>query len=162
MVLEVPPLRDRKDEILPLAELFAGGACKASRRRSIRLAPAAAQLLQAHRWPGNVRELRNVIERAVLLAMGDEITAEDLPDRLRGPARSGAPASLAGGAGRPAVVRDLRRELEDVEKRLITEALEANAWNQSRTAEALNMPRRTLVFKIRRHGIHRPGPDGLE
>ena len=148
VVIEVPPLRERIEEIVALAEHFVRRACKAARRAPLSLDRAAVEALLSHDWPGNVRELRNALERAVVLAVDKVITVEDLPDRVQTAARRA-------GAGDGAPVADIRGTLEQVEARLLVEALEANGWNQSRTAEAMGMPRRTLVYKLRRYGIRK-------
>jgi DNA-binding NtrC family response regulator len=83
VVLPIPPLRERRDEIQALAEHFVRLACRANCCGPKALHPRALELLLAHHWPGNVRELRNVIERAVVIATGDTITEEELPERLR-------------------------------------------------------------------------------
>jgi len=80
ITLNIPPLRERVEEIVPLAEMFLAQVCaQEGRRRSLTLSPEARKLLLRHRWPGNVRELKNVMERAALLVRGDVITLEDLP-----------------------------------------------------------------------------------
>jgi DNA-binding NtrC family response regulator len=149
MVIHVPPLRERPEEILPLAERFARRTSQASRRRTVRFDPAATAALRVYRWPGNVRELRNAIERAVILAVDDLITVEELPDRVRSTAPTPPAATPAG------LPPDIRGTLDQVEAQLLLDALMANDWNQSRTAAALGMPRRTLVYKLRRYGIRR-------
>ena len=144
-VLVVPPLRERRSEILPIAE-----ACleRAAEHAGLRAAPllsaeARARLLD-HAWPGNVRELLNVIERAVLLCSGSTIRAEDL---ALGPAETAAPgeASLA--------ARDAGVEGE--RERIARVLLECGG-NQTRAAEALGIPRRTLVRRIATLGLPRP------
>jgi DNA-binding NtrC family response regulator len=92
VVLEIPPLRERRDEIEPLARLFLRAANEANGRRVEGITPEAFAILGAHSWPGNVRELRNVIERAVVVTRGALIAPEDLPARLR------SEAPVAGGA----------------------------------------------------------------
>lgn len=134
--LIVPPLRDRKDDILLLAsrflEEFSHGRC--------RLSPAVSDCLKHYHWPGNVRELRNVIERAALLARGELILPEQLTDRVRSgaPARSDTSAPAAG------------ESLEDQEKQVILTALKKHQYNRSETARALGISRRALLYKLQR------------
>ncbi len=101
VTIELPPLRDRVDEIPRLAEVFLREACRDNGRAVRGFDPAALRALVQWRWPGNVRELRNVVERAVVVARGDVVTAEDLPERVRqavvaGPAPSSKGSSIAG------------------------------------------------------------------
>jgi transcriptional regulator with PAS, ATPase and Fis domain len=105
------------------------------------------ELLQAYRWPGNIRELRNVVERAFILhANVDELRPEHLPPELRGDA-SRKPEKLA-----PAVPAE-GLVLEDVEKRLISEALERSTGNQSKAARLLGISRDTLRYRLKKHGM---------
>jgi DNA-binding NtrC family response regulator len=141
VVLEIPPLRARPAEIVPLAETFAREAAERQGRRPPRLAEATAAVLRAHSWPGNVRELRNVIERALLLADGDTIEPAHLPAALS--------------TARPALDGTLSADLAELERRRIVEALERCGGNQTRAAALLGMPRRTLVKRLSEYGIRR-------
>jgi DNA-binding NtrC family response regulator len=156
--LSIPPLRVRIDELPTLTRELVAAACKRAGRPPAPLAPDSMAALLAHPWPGNIRELRNVIERAVLLACDGPIqpfhlTLEGRPHRGRGAEPETAAMSLAD-LDQAAV--QLRRELEDVERRRIIAALAECAGNQSRAAELLNMPRRTLVAKLAQLDIPRP------
>jgi len=133
IALTIPPLRERADEIVPLAEAFARGRAA--------LAPDAIAALRAHAWPGNVRELKNVIERAVVLADGGRITARDL--QLAAPA---APA-------RPQTLPD---RTDEVERAAIVEALERCAGNQTKAANVLGISRRMLVARLGKYNLPRP------
>jgi two-component system, NtrC family, response regulator AtoC len=133
MTVWIPPLRERTDEIAPLARHFL-------KRGS--LAPAALQKLAGHRWPGNVRELKNVIERAQMLAGGGPVEAMHIV--------LDAPQPAAASAG------PLQAELSAIERDRIVQALEQCAGNQTRAAELLGMPRRTLVAKLAQLGVPRP------
>jgi DNA-binding NtrC family response regulator len=168
MVIVIPPLRDRPEDVEPLARRFlaqAGGG----RVRDI--TAAALARLAAYAWPGNVRELRNTIERAALLARTETIQEEDLPARVReagaapapraletAPVRASAPTPAPpptdeAGAG----VGDLRARLQDYEALILFEALEAAGWNQSEAARRLGMPIRTLSHKVKVLGLKKPG-----
>jgi two-component system response regulator AtoC len=160
----IPPLRERKDEVLPLAEHFVIAA-SAPLGRSFALSEDAKQWLLTHDWPGNIRELRNACERAVLLATGTVIerhhltTIDDagqrLPDQRRRSATIPPPPGIrATAAGdMPAQVRATVAELE---KQRILEALERCAGNQTRAAEVLGISRRTLINRLDEYGIARP------
>jgi DNA-binding NtrC family response regulator len=144
VILEIPPLAERPDEIVALARRFAAGAAQRLDRPAPPFADDAIAALRAHAWPGNVRELRNAIERAVLLVGdGDAIDAAAL--QLATPA---APAAAPAG--------DLQHELAAIEKQRIVEALARCDGNQTKAAELLGMPRRTLVKRLAEYGIPRP------
>jgi len=132
--LRLPPLRDRRDDIADLANRFLAGSRGGPGRR---LSPAAMEALLAHPWPGNVRELEHVIERASLLATGDEITASDLMLRPRGEV---APR-----------LEDMT--LEQVERYLIERALAAQGGNVSEAARVLGLSRSALYRRLTSLGI---------
>jgi transcriptional regulator with GAF, ATPase, and Fis domain len=159
----VPPLRERTSEIAPLAEVFLTRACEQLNfaARPTLTQPALDRML-AHAWPGNVRELRNAVERAVLLCTNGFIGPEDLGlGRL-------APASAAPGSGTlspPAPRLNVvgrspsdapRSSADEGERARIVLALERCNGNQTRAAQLLGMPRRTLVAKLTVHNIPRP------
>jgi DNA-binding NtrC family response regulator len=142
--IEVPPLRQRLDEIEPLARRFLAHANRANQRRVHGVRADAAALLKRYSWPGNIRELRNVIERAVIIAQGDEIVVEDLPERVR--AAGQAPSAPT----RPLPARvNVKDQVLVVEADLIQQALDACGGNQTEAARRLGMPLRTLVRKIK-------------
>jgi DNA-binding NtrC family response regulator len=157
MTMRLPPLRERPEEILPLAERFVAEANEASGCRVGEITEEARKLLRAYHWPGNVRELRNVLERAVVIAQDNVIVPEDLSERVRRQSR--APRQPAPAATPPLDgvqdIGDIKEKLRSYEAQLLVRALEANGWNQTATAEALEMPLRTLVHKIQRHGIQK-------
>jgi DNA-binding NtrC family response regulator len=131
--LRLPALRDRRDDIPDLANTFLARSHGSARR----LSPSAMEALLAHSWPGNVRELEHVIERASLLATGDEITADDLMLRPRGDA---AP-------------RLEEMTLEQVERYLIERALAAQGGNVSEAARVLGLSRSALYRRLTSLGI---------
>ncbi|HEY0464810.1 MAG TPA: helix-turn-helix domain-containing protein [Polyangiaceae bacterium] len=164
VVLEVPPLRDRVDEIEALARRFLEQGARQLGRPCPELGTESLALLRGYDWPGNVRELRNVIERALLLCDGPEVRAPHLPtDRLRArlfapaakteetPASKTSPSGPAA-SGDPAVVASLR----ELERRAVIDALARCAGNQTRAAELLGIGRRTLCTKLKEYGIARP------
>jgi two-component system NtrC family response regulator len=142
MILQMPPLRDRKDDIPVLAEHFLR---KFSPGSTVRLAPEAVELLTAYGWPGNVRELENVMERASILKRGDTITRDDLPEKLSRKATGASEVLLnlpEGGLS-----------LEELEKDLIIKALEKHKGNQTRAAEYLRITRPTLIYRMEKYGL---------
>jgi DNA-binding NtrC family response regulator len=154
----IPPLRVRKDEVLPLAEQFVASASGPLGRHFV-LADDAKAWLTTHDWPGNIRELRNACERAVLLATGSVIERQHLtidepkrqPGRYRSPTTP-PPGSMTA-ADMPSQVRATVAELE---KQRILEALDKCAGNQTRAAELLGISRRTLINRLDEYGIARP------
>jgi DNA-binding NtrC family response regulator len=131
--LNVPPLRERKEDILPLATFFANEFS----RGQAHFSSPVADCLTGHTWPGNVRELRNAMERAALLSGGELILPEHLPARLR-------TAAEAAGQSPPV---DAQR-LEEVERQAIIQALRKNNFNRTDTAKALGISRRALIYKL--------------
>ena len=137
--LSVPPLRRRREDILPLGRvLLAEAAVRLNRPVPVLSARAEAQL-QEYSWPGNVRELENAMERAVAFALGSQADLEDLPEEVRG-----APGVPAPGA--PV------QPLAAVERDYILAVLALNAGNQARTAEQLGIGPATLYRKLKRYG----------
>lgn len=149
MEMTLPPLRERRQDIAPLAARFALAAAKTNGRAVKSISPEAIGLLERHSWPGNVRELRNAIDRAVVMAQGETITPFDLPPRVRG---SGAPPKAAAG---PRYTGSLKSRMERFETEMIIEALREADDNQTQAAKILEMPLRTLQFKIKEKGIER-------
>jgi two-component system, NtrC family, response regulator AtoC len=162
MTLKVLPLRDRKEEIAALAHAFLAQTVERWNTSARDFAPATLALLVAYRWPGNVRELRNVIERAAVICTTTNLEPEDLPERVRSPDVPPAePAGILPLDERSSTLRTVeelgsvpfRDRIRDYEVKLITDALDAAGGNQSRAAEILRMPLRTLVHKIRTYGL---------
>lgn len=140
--LHPPPLRERPEEILPLAERFIEQAALNHRKRPVELDPKAKTVLLTYPWPGNVRELRNVSERAVILCRGDRIGVEDLPDKLM----AGLPVTPA---------RDDNLTLDEIERKRIEVVLQ-QAVTLEEAAEMLGINVSTLWRKRRRYGLDRP------
>jgi DNA-binding NtrC family response regulator len=151
--LLIPPLRERIEEIEPFARMFIAAACAEVERTSpLVLSAAVLALLKEHQWPGNVRELRNVIERAVVLCVGDAIVPEHLPPSLLKAAESRRAALGVPDSG-PST---LRSEIDALEKAKILETLERCDGNQSRAARMLGISRGTLLARLDTFGIARP------
>ena len=145
----VPPLRRRgPDDIMELADYFLQKYNAETGRKLSGFSPAAVQQLKRYRWPGNVRELRNVVERAVVLARGNHVGLEDLH-------LSNLATASDSGEVRAANMRYEPMTLAEAERRQILSALNANAWNKSKTAQILGIERSTLDRKIRRYELKR-------
>jgi DNA-binding NtrC family response regulator len=149
--LRVPPLRERRDDVLPLARVLLADAALRMKRPIAALAPGAADQLLRYHWPGNVRELENAMERAVALSRGHRLELEDLAEEVR----RALPLPVASrGAVRP---------LEEIEKDYILAALELNGGNQTHTAEQLRIGSTTLYRRLKSYGLitgsRAPGSD---
>jgi DNA-binding NtrC family response regulator len=135
--LDLPPLRSRPEDIVPLAERILA-ALGAKQNKKMRLSPEAQHLLLAYHWPGNVRELMNVLERGVALCQGELIADDDLPPHVR----ERRPADFLGAA----VAR--RMTLAELEREFIERVLEDEAGNKTRAAQRLGLDRKTLYRKL--------------
>jgi len=143
--LHVPPLRERRDDVLPLARVLLAAASVWMKRKVAGFSPGTADQLLRYEWPGNVRELENAMERAVALAPGTRVELEDLPEEVRQ------------AISMPVATTGVVRPLEAVEKEYILSALELNGGNQTRTAEQLNIGSATLYRKLKSYGLIRGG-----
>lgn len=156
VTLSVPPLRERTDEVEPLAERFLADAIRHGGVSPRVLDPEAVALLQRYHWPGNVRELRNVIERAVLVAAESVIGVHDLPSQLRHHKEAPESGPLTGPR---AVLEDgdveFKERVRAYEVELILDALKRANGNQTLAAKLLRMPLRTMVHKIKAYGIRK-------
>jgi two-component system, NtrC family, response regulator HydG len=139
--LHVPPLRERRDDILPLARVLLADAALRMKRKISALAPGAADQLLRYEWPGNVRELENAMERAVALARASRVELEDLPEEIR----QAFPT--------PVAIKGAVRPLDQVEKEYILAALDLNSGNQTHTAEQLRIGSATLYRKLKSYGL---------
>jgi DNA-binding NtrC family response regulator len=133
--LNVPPLRERREDILPLANQMLAGLTQ----NRARLSASVVNCLEAYAWPGNVRELRNAMERASLLCRSDLVVAEHLPARIR-PGAHPSSSMESADAGK----------LEEVEAQAVTQMLRKNDFNRTATAKALGISRRALIYKLQR------------
>ena len=148
----IPPLRERAEDVRPLAEYFVGKMTAALRRPARQIAKDAMAMLERYAWPGNVRELKNVLERAMILEEGAEILAAHLPDELK---PGGRVLDLEPGYKLPAAGINL----EELEKDLIHQALDRTQGNKTRAAELLGLTRDTLRYRIEKYGFAVPGHD---
>jgi DNA-binding NtrC family response regulator len=144
--LRLPALRERGEDVLLLADHFLTGFGITMNKPARTLTRQARQKLLSHHWPGNVRELRNVIERALILATGKEVDANNLPDfQLE--------ARLHKASGPKYVGENLDDIMANLEKELITSMLEQNHFSLTRTAEQLKISRHALRYRMQRLGI---------
>jgi len=148
--LAVPPLRERRADILPLADHLLVTLRSIHARPDVQLSEAARRMLSAYHWPGNVRELRNALERAVVFSRNDcgpgptnsdFLEPENFPENVRA-AALGAASPVAG-----------LRSLEEVEREVIAATLEATHYQISRSADALGISRKTLLEKRKKYGL---------
>jgi DNA-binding NtrC family response regulator len=146
--IDVPPLRQRRDDIRVLMDYFLRKHSRPSERQ-MRLSNEAQRLILEYAWPGNVRQLESAIERALLLAEGDEITVEDLPVEIR----HGAQTEGTGGFRLPPE----GISFEELERSLIIQAMEQTGWNITRSAKLLGLSFRTLQYRLEKFGIKRQG-----
>ncbi len=134
----IPPLRERRDDVLLLASEFLRKFSLEKGKEVLDFSPEVVETMMGHPWPGNVRELENVVEHAVILAKNNRILPRDLPQYL------------LQGAGAPQEAESLK----DYEKSLILRTLKENSWNKHQTAKKLKINRSTLYGKMRRYGIN--------
>jgi two-component system, NtrC family, response regulator AtoC len=171
MSLTIPPLRDRSEEIEPLARRFLADASLAAKQPPPRLSEEALAVLIGYAWPGNIRELRNVMERALVLCEDGDITPEHLPVEMLRLARL-VPGSENGGGAVTAATAAVGpasdpgspeppglSEEERSERRMIIAVLAECGGNQTRAAKKLGMARGTLIERLKRYGIKRPQTD---
>ncbi len=137
----VPPLRDRREDIPPLAEYFLRRYGEEAGKTVGGVDPSAMRILLEHTWPGNVRELENTIQRAVAFTKGGVLTVEDLPRDLLTPVRTGTDAA-------PVAIRPLQEAMREAERRHIIQALERTGWRRAKAADLLGITRETLWRKI--------------
>ena len=143
--IEIPPLRERKSDIPLLTRDLIDKHAKHLGKKVQEVSNEALSRLIDYKWPGNIRELENVIERAIILSKGPEITLEDLPDFLNSPSSEKSESDSNG--------FKLKDALKDPERGLILKALESNAWNRNAAAEVLGINRTTLYKKMVKYDL---------
>lgn len=147
--VQVPPLRERRDDIPMLVRHFSEQMARKDRIRPRPFSSEAVKRLQELEWPGNVRELRNTVERLLILASGDEVSADDVQVLVGG-------APMAGGLGTDLGSAQTFSEFKDrAERAFILQKLRENDWNVSETARTVEMPRSNLYKKIEKYGLVR-------
>src|SRR6476659_1881443 len=150
--IDVPPLRERREDIPVLIDFFLKKHTRNTSRLVTGLTTETRKLMSEYSWPGNVRQLESAIERAILLAEGDQITVEDLPSEVRqdvGPTADGTFKLPAEGIN-----------FEEVERNLIMQAMDKTDYNITKAAKLLGLTFRTLQYRLEKFGIKRP--DGKE
>ncbi|MFO7785825.1 MAG: sigma-54-dependent transcriptional regulator [Thermodesulfobacteriota bacterium] len=149
--VSLPPLRDRRSDIPLLAHHFLENISRNKRNKKMSITKDVLKALVSYDWPGNVREMENIIERMVILSEGDNITVEDLPEKI---ARKHA-LELNENGFIPEEGLSLSNAVNDYERQLIIHALEKADWVKNRAAKFLKMNRTTLVEKIKKQGIEK-------
>ncbi|MCU1265093.1 MAG: atoC 4 [Acidobacteria bacterium] len=157
VTIEIPPLRERREDIPVLAEKFAKAAAEHFELPARALGQSALRRLVDYDWPGNVRELKNTIERAVIMAEGEELTANDLAEEITTSLPGNVNASSEGVSGGIDVpfTADFREDRREFERRYISRCLEHTNGNVTRAAEILDMHRQSLQHKLRQLGLGR-------
>jgi DNA-binding NtrC family response regulator len=146
--INLPPLRNRRDDIALLIEFFIAKHSRNAQRKIKGLTASARNLLMNYSWPGNVRQLESAIERAILLCEGDEISVEDLPLEIR---QESSPSNSFNFKLPPEGI-----SFEDLEKSLITQAMEQTGWNITRAAKLLGLSFRTLQYRLEKFDMKKP------
>jgi two-component system NtrC family response regulator len=148
VTVELPPLRERRDDIPLLISHFLKKHCSRYALKVPSVADEAIDLLSRYDWPGNVRELENVVEHAVVLGVSEEVRSENLPAPIRQAKSRVAAINLK--------LPDDGIDLEAVEKEILEQALEKNGWNQTRAARYLNISRKTLIYRMEKFALGAP------
>lgn len=162
--IQIPPLRQRPEDILELAGHFLSHFCHKKKRESLTISTKARELLLRYSWPGNVRELENFMERMSILCDGNTVTPEDLPDKIRNECREAMPQDAEQPAASPVFswprLRDiqnldlnLKDFLDAVEVALLNEALEESDGVKNKAAEILGIKRTTLIEKLKKKNM---------
>jgi len=159
--IEMPPLRERREDIELLARHFIERFSRELGREQVRLAPDALAAMMAYRWPGNVRELKNVIERVLILEADDEIRGEHLPEELRQRGGAGAEGGVPHGGTDP-FPAGVVRPLSEIERLAIEHALGVCDGNKTRAAQMLGISRQTLRTKLKEFRIDDDGEGEAE
>lgn len=142
--IELPALRNRREDIAPLVDLF----MQKYASKPMTISPEAMDMLVKYDWPGNVRELEHTIQRLTTLTRGNVITRRDLPPAIKGPSAEEAAISVPEGAG-------LDEKIEALERSEILKALKEHGWVQTRAAQSLGISERVLRYKMKKYGIRK-------
>jgi two-component system NtrC family response regulator len=143
--IKIPPLRERKEDILPMIESFIQKYCKENKKELLEISKDSVDVLMKYNYPGNVRELENIIERAVVLTRGKVITLNDLPMNIKGFKEEETMAVLGKGT--------LTDQVEALEKQLIYDALQESRGNQTKAGKLLGLTERNLRYKLKKYNI---------
>jgi transcriptional regulator with GAF, ATPase, and Fis domain len=154
ITVRTPPLRERPEDVLELADHFLRVYSARSNKPVLSLDDEAAMAMKAYAWPGNVRELENVIERAVVLAESELVTLDELPGELTSTKSPSLAAAVQAGLGNWELGEgDWSAKFELEERQRLIQAMTKAAGNKSKAARALGMPRSTFVSKMEKHGL---------
>jgi two-component system NtrC family response regulator len=148
VTVNLPPLRERKEDIPQLVEHFLKKQCARYQIPLVSISEEALEVLAQHNWPGNVRELENVVEHLVVLGKGDFVKPEQLPPEIRQQRSRIANISLK--------LPEEGISLEEVEKEILLQALEKHHWHQTKAARYLNISRKTLIYRMEKYGLAPP------
>ena len=151
MPIFLPPLRERTDDLENLVSHFIRRFNRKMNRQIMGFAPEAVEILRKYRWPGNIRELENLVERSFVIENGSWISVASLPDALRAAAQSEIEFDLPGSYAGPL---DFDRFKEQTEKEFIVQALKANKGRINQTVAQANIPKNTLLRKIKKYAIN--------
>ena len=155
--LHVPPLRDRREDIPLLTDLFMGNFCKKRRKEKLKIQPAAMERVMQYSWPGNVRELENLIERLVILDDKGYVTLEDLPERFLATSAMASGPGLSDisfpGIDLPSEGINLNSVLNEIENSLIIQAMKSVGGVKSKAAAKLKLNRTTLIEKLKKKDL---------
>lgn len=143
--INIPPLRERREDILPLIEYFIKTYAEENNRKNVEISKEAVDFLLKYNYPGNVRELENIIERAVVLCRDNIITLNDIPDSVKGLKKESMLVPREEGS--------LIEQVEALEKKLIYDALSKSNGNQTMAAKILGLTERNIRYKIQKYGI---------
>ncbi len=157
VTIDIPPLRERREDIPQLAETFTQAAAERYNLPLRQVGQSALRKLVDYDWPGNVRELKNTIDRAAIMAEGEELRSEDLPDEIMpGVQKAKDKDEQASGDGlRVPFTADFREDRREFERRYISRCLEHTQGNVTKAAEILGMHRQSLQHKLRQLGLGR-------
>jgi two-component system NtrC family response regulator len=143
--IKIPPLRERKEDILPMIESFIEKYCKENNKEKLEVSKEVVDTLMKYNYPGNVRELENIIERAVVLTRSKVITLNDIPMNIKGFKEEKSIGSLDEGT--------LTEQVEALEKQLIFDALQQSGGNQTKAGKLLGLTERNLRYKLKKYNI---------
>ncbi|MHB1012235.1 MAG: sigma-54 interaction domain-containing protein, partial [Desulfobacteria bacterium] len=164
--VHIPPLRERDDDVLLLVSHFIEEFCRRKRKPLVKVSREAGDILRNYGWPGNVREVMNVVERMIILNESGEIGVEDLPQRIMESRGNGAKLHPVSAVAPPADVPvpaqwteagvDLNGILEEMEKKLIVQALSKSGGVKNKAATLLGLNRTTFLEKVKKMGVSAP------
>jgi two-component system response regulator HydG len=156
--VRLPPLRERREDVLPLASFFLRRVADGLPKRVTGFTPAAAAAFERYPWPGNVRELQHAVERAVILGRGEVLDVADLPDAIRAAATAPEPAAAPPPAS--AIAIPLGTPMDEVERIVIRRTLEQTKGDKNLAAQILGIAARTIYRKLDRDEAGRLLPGG--